>query len=142
MPTIRQAPSDLDKRRFMQHAFDTIAQYFEQALNDLRVQEGVEIDFQLENKTQFMAEVFVNGKSRRQCQVWLDNDRIAFSDGPFGFGGAKSFNELLSLAPHNLALAALMKTGWGSEGEGLDLDKLAPEAAAEYLWRRFTSRLG
>ncbi len=47
-----------------------------------------------------------------------------------------------SYAPHNLALAALMKTGWGSEGEGLDLDKLAPEAAAEYLWRRFTSRLG
>jgi len=113
MPTIRQAPSDLDKRRFMQHAFDTIAQYFEQALNDLRVQEGVEIDFQLENKTQFMAEVFVNGKSRRQCQVWLDNDRIAFSDGPFGFGGAKSFNELLSLAPHNLALAGTDENGLG-----------------------------
>jgi hypothetical protein len=141
MPRIRQAPSDLDKRRFIQHAFDTVAEHFQQRLDTLRLQVSVEVDFQLESKGQFAAEVFVNGKSRRECRVWLENDRIAFSDGPAGLSDIKSFNEMLSLAPHELALAALMKMGWGKEGEGLDLDRLTPETAAEYLWRRFTSRL-
>ena len=32
--------------------------------------------------------------------------------------------------------------GGGHAGEGLDLERLTPEGAAEYLWRRFTWRLG
>jgi hypothetical protein len=34
-----------------------------------------------------------------------------------------------------------MKMGWGDEDKGLDLNQLSPEGAAEYLWRRFASRL-
>jgi hypothetical protein len=46
IPTIRRNPSDLDKRRFVQGAFDTVAEYFRQAGNELAKQEGVDFDFQ------------------------------------------------------------------------------------------------
>lgn len=142
MPRIRQTPSDLEKRRFVQHTFEVIAQQFEQALNELTAhQQGVDYDLKRLGTTKFTAELFVNGKSRRRCKIWLQNDEIAFSEGPFEGSSDNSYNEMLSLAQNELVLTALMRSGWGNEGEGLNLGRLAPEAAAEYLWRRFTSRL-
>ena len=48
---------------------------------------------------------------------------------------------MLSLVQNELALSALMEMGWGDEEKGLNLKQLTPENAAEYLWRRFVSRL-
>jgi YD repeat-containing protein len=92
--------------------------------------------------TRFTAELFVDGKSRRRCKIWIQNDEIAFSETPSGWGiNDNSYNEIFSLVQDELALRALMGMAWGKEGEGLDLNHLTPEDAAEFLWRRFAARL-
>jgi hypothetical protein len=141
IPKIRRPPTDLEKRRFVQNAFKTVAQHFEQAGNQLAAQEGVNFDFQPASATQFTAEIFVDGNSKRRCKIWIYNDGIAFYEGSFGWRGDDSFNEMLSLVQNELALSALMEMGWGDEGKGLNLKQLTPEDAAEYLWRSFVSRL-
>jgi hypothetical protein len=91
---------------------------------------------------QFTAELFVDGKSRRRCKIWIQNDGVAFSENPSGWGiNDNSYNEILSLVQDELALRALMGMAWANEGEGLDLNHLTPEDAAEFLWRRFAARL-
>lgn len=122
MPKIRSSPSDLDKRRFIQRSFETIPRHFETTLDELAEgQNSVESDFKRTSEIQFTAELFVNGKSRRRCKIWLYNDGIAFSeDSPFGWGGANnSYNEMLSLADNQLALRTLMGMGWGDEDKDL-----------------------
>jgi hypothetical protein len=141
IPEIRRPPSDLEKRRFVQNAFKTVAQHFEQAGNQLAAQEGVNFDFQPASATQFTAEIFVDGNSKRRCKIWIYSDGIAFYEGSFGWRGDDSFNEMLSLVQNELALSALMEMDWGDEGKGLNLKQLTPEDAAEYLWRRFVSHL-
>jgi hypothetical protein len=141
IPKVRRPPSDLEKRRFVQNAFKTVAQRFEQAGNELAAQEGVNFDFQPASTTQFTAEIFVDGNSKRRCKIWIYNDGIAFYEGSFGWRDDNSFNEMLSLVQNELAFGALMEMGWGDVGKGLNLKQLTPGDAAEYLWRRFVSLL-
>jgi hypothetical protein len=142
IPKIRMAPSDLEKRRFVQSAFGAIAQHFDQAGNELADQQkGVDFDFQRVSATQLTAEIFLNGQSRRRCKIWIQNDGIAFSESPSRWVADNSYNEMLSLVENELALSALMHMGWGDEGKGLNLKQLTLEEAAEYLWRCFVSRL-
>jgi hypothetical protein len=141
IPKIWRPPSDLEKRRFVQSVFETVAQHFQHAGNELAIQEGVDFDFQRENASRFTAEVFVDGDSRRRCKIWIQNEGIAFSENRSGWAADNSYNEMLSLVENELAFSALMKMGWGDEGRGLKLEELSPEAAAEYLWRCFTSHL-
>ena len=142
IPKIRRTPSDLEKRRFIQAAFETIAAYFKQGSELAGQQEGIDADFQQESTTRFTAELFVDGKSRRRCKIWINNNEIDFSENPLSWGhNDNSCNEILALVQDELALRALMGMAWANEGEGLDLNYLTPEDAAEFLWRRFAARL-
>lgn len=86
--------------------------------------------------------MFIDGKSRRRCKIWLQTDEIAFSENPSGWGiEDNSYNEMLSLVHDELALSALMGMAWNNESEGLDLNHLTAEEASEFLWRRFTAGL-
>jgi hypothetical protein len=142
IPKIESPPSDLDMRRFVHRAFKTIKDHFESCMAELGLQKGVEMDLRDESAKKFSAEIFVNGQSRRRCEIWLEDDKVGYFEGPFNWpGSGHSYNEMLSVVPRKLALAAVMKMGWGEEERGLDLDSLAPDDAAEYLWRRFAASL-
>jgi hypothetical protein len=68
---IRSAPSDLEKQRFLKHAFEVVQREFEGRLDQLaRDNKGVEFDLTPLDATKFTTEIFVNGKSRAQCKVW------------------------------------------------------------------------
>jgi len=71
----------------------------------------------------------------------MGGDGIAYSETDFG-GDDNSFNEMLLLVQDELALKPLMGDFGGRAGEGLNLEHLTPEEAAEFLWRRFASRIG
>jgi hypothetical protein len=147
MPKIRRAPTDLEKRRFIQTAFDSTARHFESALAELSAQDSaVEHEFNAVTATKLVAEIFLSGKSQARCKIWigdrLGGEGIAYFDGGFVFDNDdNTTNELLSLADDELALRPLMGSMGGHEAEGLNLEHLTAEDAAEYLWRRFTSRL-
>ena len=92
--------------------------------------------------TKFTAEIFVGGKSCARCKIWIGGmmggDDIAYAEGHTMLG-SNSLNEDLSIKEVNceLVLGSLMGTAFGGVGDGLDLHRLSPEEAAEYLWRRF-----
>jgi hypothetical protein len=145
MPRLRSAPSDLDKRRFLKDAFETIRSGFEERLGELRRDSsGVDFDLTVVDATKFTAEIFMNGQSRARCKIWqggLLSEGISFAEGSTTMND-NACNEMLSLAKDDeLALQAVMNTGLGRAHEGLDVNHLSPERAAEYLWRRFLWRL-
>jgi hypothetical protein len=146
MPKLRGNPSDLEKRRFLKDAFETIRAGFHERLNQLAGEsKGVDVDLTQVDSTKFSAEVFVNGQSRGRCKIWLGGmfgaDGISYAEGPTSFN-ENACNEVFALSDRGeLALHAIMNMGLGNAGEGLDTERLSPEEATEYLWRRFCWRL-
>jgi hypothetical protein len=147
IPTVRGAISDLDRTRFIKQAFGTVRNHFESGLQELGRQPAIDVDFTPVNETEFTAQVFVGGKRRARCKVWLGGgfgggDQISYYEGDFDRGNA--LNEALTIAddPRELALSALMKNfGVGGAAEGINLGRMSSDEAAEYLWRRFVSAL-
>lgn len=143
MPRIRGVITDVDRRRFSKAAFGSIQRRFEVSLAELaRQNQGVEFDLTLIDATKFIAEIFIGGKSRARCKIWIGGmtggDDIAYAEGQTMLG-SNSLNEDLSIneVDGELVLSSLMGAAFGRSGDGLDLHCLSPEEAAEYLWRRF-----
>jgi hypothetical protein len=147
MSKIRDAITDLDRRRFMRDAFSTIQRRFEGSLDELvRQNKGVEFDLTPVDATKFTVEAFIGGKSRARCRIWMGGmvggDEIAYGEGTASHH-SNSMNEALTLsdAKGELALSTMMGMFAGGADDGLDLKRLSPDEAAEYLWRRFSWNL-
>lgn len=141
IPTIRRAPTDIEKRRFIKQSFATIRALFESGLQVLPQDQGLDHDFSPANKTDFRAEVFLAGNSRCVCRVWLGGmhsaNNICFAEGRHMSGD--SCNEIITLSEHReeLSLSATMSMGMTPFERTLDMKRLTQDQAAEYLWRRF-----
>jgi TIR domain len=148
IPKIRGAISDLDRARFVKEAFATIRDHFQQGLDALAAEPAIDSDMTRRSEVEFVAEVFVTGKRKARCRIWLGGvmggrDQIGYYEGDYDVGN--SMNEALSIADERdgLALTALMNMGLGAGRlpPGLDPRRMAADEAAEYLWRRFLWRL-
>ena len=68
VPNLKRSPTDADRRRFSRQAFEVIKAHFQTALDQLAQRsDPVECDFQPNTATEFMAEVFLSGKSACRC---------------------------------------------------------------------------
>jgi hypothetical protein len=146
MPKIRRSPTDLEKRRFIETAFDAVVRNFESGLAELSAENAaVDCEFKAITATKYVAEIFVHGERRARCKFWvadgLGGNGIAYSEMDAALDSDNSFNELLSLTNDELALKPLMGGFNGRAEEGLNVEHLTGEEAAEFLWRRFTSGL-
>ena len=141
IPKLQRPPSDLEKRRFIERAYLSIVEYFENALEELTQQnEGLETDFKEIGPRRYRAEIFIDGRSRALCRFWIAGNGIAYSEVNSYHDNDGSYNEMLTLAERELVLTALM--GMFVRGDDrFDTKHLSPEAAADYLWRRFISRI-
>lgn len=146
IPKLHGSHTDIEKRRFLRGAFNEIADYFETALAAVPIRlRGVECEFDRESASQFVAEIFLQGKSRCRCKIWIDNQLgggIAYYEGQDRAGG-KALNDILTVSEYegDLVLAAQMGFAFGRANDALELDHLAPTCAAEYFWDRFVSHL-
>ncbi len=148
LPRLTRAATDIDIRRFMKDAFQSISAYFENALPQLIGQsEGLDFEFERLKSTEFTAEVFRHGKSVAACRVWqgglTSTDGISYAEGRNHLGD-NSCNEILGISSREgpLTLSAMMGTfGFGRQPPAFDLKALSPAQGAEYLWRRFVARL-
>jgi hypothetical protein len=120
---------------------------FQTGLDQLTQHNGaVECDFQENSAAEFTAEIFLNGKTASQCRVWLGNmlagDGISYAEGQRHYGSG-ACNEILSVKndQDQLYLTSLMGSGFVRLETPLDLKRMSPEQAADYLWRRFVSPL-
>lgn len=149
MPRLKGAITDLDRARFLKQSFDVIRQYFREGVEELGKHPAVDAEFTEISAIAFTAEVFINGKKAARCKVWFGEtsfaNKICYYESDDNFGNAyNAINDALGIADdgYELKLSALMKTGF-SRAEAvkkMDLDKLSPEEAAEYLWQRFISK--
>ncbi len=147
MPRIQGAVTDIERRRFIKDAFVFIQHYFNTALTELsRLNQNVEFDLTSVDASKFTAEIFVNGKCRTRCKIWIGGitgaDDIAYAEG-FSSLSSNTLNESMTLVDRhgNLVLSATMAAFAGPTNNGLDLHNLTTENAAEYLWRRFSWNL-
>jgi hypothetical protein len=149
IPTLRSSYTDLDKRKFLRESFGVIADYFERGLAAMAEQnKGVDYDLTRESASEFVAEIFINGNSRCRCRVWIAKqlgEGIAYYEGNDWGGRSNAFNEMLSVSEEegDLVLSAHMSSfAFGGITDGLDLNHLYSQRAAEYLWRRLVFHLG
>jgi hypothetical protein len=149
IPTFHTSSTDLAKRKFLRESFAFITGYFERGLAAMAEQnKGVDNEFTRESASEFVAEIFVNGKSRCRCRVWVDSqlgEGIAYYEGNDWGGRSNAFNEMLSVSEDegDLVLSAQMSSfAFGRVAEGLDLNCLNSVQAADYLWRRLMFHLG
>jgi hypothetical protein len=146
IPKIPGTVSDLDRARFINHAFAMVRNHFEAGLNELARQPAIDVDFTARSDTEFLAEVFVNGKRAARGRVWLNGRmgggyEISYYEGEYDMGNA--LNEALTIADDRdtLALSAVMNMGFTRLPNTIDPRRMSPEDAGEYLWRRFVARL-
>jgi hypothetical protein len=145
IPTVRRQPTDIDKRRFIKQSFATIRALFETGLQALPQNHGLEHDFSATNETDFRAEIFLEGRSRCFCRIWLggmhSENNICFSEVRSMSGDA--CNEIIALSDRrdDLALSALMAMSHTQFERTLDMKRLTPDEAANYLWHRFVAPL-
>jgi len=143
IPKIRGATSDLDRARFIKHAFERIREHFEAGLHALAAEPAIDVDLTRRGDIEFVAEVFVSGTRRARCRIWLGGmmggNEIGYYEGDRDMGNA--LNEALTIANERsgLALTAMMNMGLGASRLPAEIDprRMTAEHAAEYLWRRF-----
>ncbi len=148
VPEIRRQPTDVEKKRFLRSAFETIQTYFELALQEFsRVTPGLEFDFQPVTALEFRVEIFLQGKSVAACRIWqggmMPENGIYYAEGRHGFG-SNSYNEVLTVANDkvDVALSSMMGSlDFSRASENINLNNMNGNEAAEYIWRRFVSNL-
>lgn len=138
-------PTDADRRKFVKAAYELIRDTFEKNLAQAQREETrIEVDFTMASAVDFRAELFVDGKSSCKGRVWLGGmmgeNNICVAEGQTS---GDACNEILAPADDgSLALASLMSMGLTDAERSLDMKRLTPEQAAEYLWTRFIRPLG
>lgn len=143
IPSIRKVTTDVDRRRFIRHAFDTIADSFERSLAEISAAEqSLDCEFERRSTAEFIAEIFLHGKNVCRCRIWqgglFSSDGISYAEGRTS---GDATNEILTIAEGGeLALSAMM-SGFHRSEEGLDQKRMSEEQAFQYLWRRFVTPL-
>lgn len=149
MPTVTQKVGDKQLDDFLFQSFETIKVYFQQALAQLnKSNDVVETSFREVTNHKFMAEIFVQGKSKARCKIWLGSGlmgrrmTIGYSAGKFDLSNDNSYNELISAEAHGSTLFLRLSLGNVFPLRSYEVPE-EPNAGqtAEILWRRFTNDL-
>ena len=145
IPKIKQAPTELEQRRFLQQSFATICDYFKKAGELFEKSNAqINIEFSQPDKERFRCEIYRDGKQITGCQIWIGSDR--FDAGIHYFQGRDTTTEFnarnetivvdSSVGAGSLRLKGILGI-WQSE----PIDKSDPQSTAAILWKRLVSQL-
>lgn len=135
--------SDRDKDRFKHEAFEFLAKFFENSLDELQKRNSsIEGDFRRIDANRFAASAYRGGKALSRCTVFIGGDSglshgIAFVQGETS--ASNSYNEMLTIDVDDQSLF-LQSLGFRYGGSNRD-SKLTPEGAAEHYWATFMEPL-
>lgn len=139
---IKKTFTEADRDRFLEEAFEYIANFFENSLQELHLRnDGIETNFKRIDAHQFTAIAYRDGKAVSRCRIFMGGHAfsggIAYSSSEWG--GGNSFNESLSVGADELGLflKPLMGSHWGGEKEG----RLTFEGGGEHYWATFVAPL-
>lgn len=140
---LRQEFTERQRHKFLDDAFEYIAQYFEGSLTELEARnQDVETSFKRVDANRFEAIAYMSGQERSRCGIWLGDSAsilksILYSHS--GLSSGNSYNESLSVEDDGFSLF-LKPMGMARMGQGKD-KPLTPEGAAEYYWSLFIEQL-
>jgi len=149
VPKIPKEKTDLQINDYIMTTYKVIRQYFIDASAELQRQ-SPNIDIRLNDiqDNKFTCEVFVHGKSRAACKVWVNKQsyshpQIGYAEGQFSINQDGSFQEILSVNNdlYSWGLQATLRSLYGKDIPEFDFDNLTAEKSAEYLWFKFASIL-
>jgi len=144
IPLIKRKLTDLERNDFLFQTFSEILSYLRIALNQLSTSySDVKGSLRVITDTKFICEVYMYGQLKNSCKIWIGRNMfptnsINYSEGRFDLDNDNSFNESLQVEDNGseMFLKPLMSMGYNNVS-----NKMSPEQAAEYLWRRLTSTL-
>lgn len=132
--------SDVDKDRFRDEAFEYVAKFFENSLQQLAERNvGIEVNFKRIDANQFTAVSYKNGRKASWCRIFTQQpmmgEGIAFSASEHISTG--SFNESLTVTTDQDGIY-LKPLGMSMRVAG---SRLTFEGAAEVFWDMFIERM-
>lgn len=137
---LRKQFSDADRDQFVEDAFDYMALYFENSLQELAARNSaIEGRYKRLDAQRFSAVIYEAGQTRAQCTIRLGGffgRGITYSDSASAAGN--SYNGMLSLEndDQHLYLSASMSMMGGDRNQQLSF-----EGAAEHYWAMLISPL-
>jgi hypothetical protein len=138
---IRKTFTERDRDRFLDEAFEFMARFFENSLQEIESRNpGIEGTFKRIDGSRFTASIYQNGAALGRCQIRLGgftHRGISFS---FGELGDNSINENLSVEVGEQALY-LQPMGMPMHSGISRETHLSFEGAAEYYWSLFVQPL-
>jgi len=141
---VRQSFTEADKDRFLNGAFEYMANFFENSLGELAKRNpGIEASFKRIDARRFAAVAYRDGAALSRCQIYLGGhgrttDMIAYSMSDAPSDG--SFNESLSVEEGEQILALRPLNMWSFSELG-EPGALTFEGAAEFYWSIFVGPL-
>ncbi|CAO3414332.1 toll/interleukin-1 receptor domain-containing protein [Azospirillum doebereinerae] len=135
---IRQEFTDRDRHVFMEQAFEFMANFFENSLEELGQRNpGIETSFRRIDANHVSAAIFRSGKRMSACRIWLGGIGGRFGgDILFAYndtGSDNSWNESVSVDADSQSLY-LRPTGMASYMGANHDSRLTAEGAAELFW--------
>lgn len=131
---IKKQFTDHEKDRFLDDAFEYIANYFEGSLKELETRNPeIGTRFKRVDSSQFTAAIYVSGSLASSCRIWMDGQGtfggIAYSASERSYGN--SINESLTVDDDSYSL--FLKPLFLLMHSHAD-KQLTYEGGAEYLW--------
>lgn len=139
---VKKTFNDLDRDRFIEDTFESIADHFKESLATLKaVNPGVETNFRRIDANHFWAKVYVEGKEKARCRIWFGGRRSAMGGILYSTSdlGDNSYNESLSVTDDGYSL--LLKPVGSLFPPSAGKDQMTREEGAEYFWSIFVEPL-
>ena len=146
MPNAGKVFTQREKDSYLRKAFDIIRDYFKEGTEQLnRSGSVVEADCEEIERYKFICSFYVQGAIANRCKIWvggpMSSDTIAYYEGQtLGYHGDNAMNDWLGVVEAQSGLA-LKASGMSYFSAEFDIQQMPPEQAAEYFWRKATSRL-
>lgn len=140
---LKKSFSDRDQDEFVDNAYAYIANFFENSLAELSERNpGIEFRYKQLTGASFTAAVYVSGKKRTGCHVWLSGRNTSGGDIAYSANDSAAttgINESLRVEADGYQLG--LKTLGLSMARANPNELLTQHGAAEYLWAYFISPL-
>lgn len=139
---VKKIFNDLDRDRFIEDAYESIADHFKDSLAALKAANpGVETNFRRIDANHFWAKVYVEGKEKTRCRIWFGGRRSAMGGILYSTSdlGDNSYNESLSVTDDGYSL--FLKPVGALFPPSAGKDQMTREEGAEYFWSIFIEPL-
>jgi hypothetical protein len=137
---VRQTFSDRERDRFLNDAFEFMARFFENSLNEIEARNpGLEVAFKRIDASRFTASIYKAGENVARCKIWLGG--IGSQGIAFSYNANPDDNSLNETMSVEVGDQALLLRPLGMQMRHVPEGGLGLEGAAEYYWGLLIERL-